>query len=167
MNQTLVQSFLYLGPVWRRGRGLRLQGMHQAQHADLDAALFAQPAMRLLVLGRDRQFRRMARLLFERRGAIVRTGPDTADAAELARRYDAEVVVLDVAGPVTSSLRAATSLAASIMPVGVVLVAERVGALPQSLPVIPKWGPFEDLFAAVEQAHVAARGAGRLDDAVL
>lgn len=141
--------------------------MHLANRLGVDAGEpFAAPAMCVLVLGRDRQFKRMARLLFERRGTLVRTASETGEAVELVRRHGAQVVVIDVVGAMTASLRAAAAMTAAALPVGVVLVAD-AGGVSHSLRVLPKWGPFEDLFTAVVEAHDRVRVQEGSADAIL
>jgi hypothetical protein len=119
--------------------------------------------MRVLILGRDRQFKRMARLLFEQRGSTVRTGADAADAVTLAGRHGIDVVVIDTSDALTPSLRAAAALAALGLPVGVVLVAAEGIGVPSRMATLPKWGPFDELFAEVARVHrrcwESARGA--------
>lgn len=144
--------------------------MHYAHRIDLEVGEpFAAPAMRVLVLGRDRQFKRMARLLFERRGACVRTSSDTAGVVELVRRHGAQVVVIDVAGAITASMRAVAALTTPAAPAGVVLVGEGRGDTAQGvrIPMLPKWGPFQDLFTAVVEAHESVRAQERSADATL
>lgn len=127
----------------------------------------APPPMRVLVLGRDRQFKRMARLLFERRGSAVLTGSDAAHAVELVDRHDAGVVVLDASDSLTAALRAAGSIAALAHPVGFVLVSADPERAASRVRVLPKWGPFDDLFSEVARVHRLSRTENWSRDAVL
>lgn len=142
-----------------------MQALGQPEEQRPPAGLHA--AMRVLVLARDRQFKRMARLLFESRGAVVRTGADPADAVRLASRHRAEVVVLDASDAAVVCLRAAASLAALTTPVGAVLVTADADHTARRLAALPKWGPFEDLFAEVGRVHQHLSDQNWMHDAAL
>jgi CheY-like chemotaxis protein len=113
--------------------------------------------LRILVVSRDRHFRTIASLLLARRNCSVTTTANAARLTELVARDAADVVVIDA-----SELPAATMVAkvkALAQTVGIVLVSNGAGTPRSDPPVFAKWGPFEDLAAAIEHA-AARRGIG-------
>jgi len=117
----------------------------------------APAGMRVLIVGLDRQFHRMARMLFERRGASVHAIADAADVVEQARRHGTDVVILDTSNAMTASARAIATLRMLAAPVGIVLVSDELDGMAQTLPALPKWGPFDDLFERAASAHARTR----------
>jgi uncharacterized membrane protein (UPF0127 family) len=106
--------------------------------------------LRVLVLAPDRQFRTVVSLLLARRNCSVTTSANAARLGELVVRERADVAVIDASeSPSTAAVAAVQTLS---QPVGLVLVAEEPGELPHDPPALPKWGPFEDLLAAIEAA---------------
>jgi uncharacterized membrane protein (UPF0127 family) len=108
---------------------------------------------RVLLVGNDRRFRSVAATLLTRRGCAVTLSDDVANIAELARLESAEVVVLDTGLALTTAAREAAQITALDPPVGVVIVGEEAEDGLAALPVLPKWGPFEGLFGAIERAR--------------
>jgi uncharacterized membrane protein (UPF0127 family) len=108
---------------------------------------------RVLLVGTDRRFRAVAAMLLARRGYAVSVAERLSNAAELARRDRADVVVLDGSG----SLAAAADQAAAIEEVdpttGVVVVAELPDRGLLDLSLVAKWGSFDGLYGAIENAR--------------
>jgi uncharacterized membrane protein (UPF0127 family) len=108
--------------------------------------------LRVLVLSPDRQFRTAVSLLLARRNCSVTTTANPARVGELVVRERTDVTVIDAGeSPSTPAVAAVQALA---QPVGVVLVADELTGLSHDPPALPKWGPFGDLVAAIEQADV-------------
>jgi DNA-binding NtrC family response regulator len=118
--------------------------------------------IRVLIVGRDRRFLRMASLLLARRGCAVDVtdNPDEVFDRVSSRRTD--VVVLDGTDSLRAAARAMAALEAHWPPVPVVVVYDDAGDGPVSrLHVVPKWGAFDRLVEAVENSygHQAENGA--------
>ncbi len=106
--------------------------------------------LRVLVISHDRRFRNVTSLLLARRNCSVSTTANASRVTELIARESPDVVVVDA-----SQLPAAATVAkvqALARPVGVVLVADEGSSGCSDRPVVAKWGPFEELVAAIEQA---------------
>ena len=71
-------------------------------------------------------------------------------AAEMVSRERVDVVVIDV-GQSPAIARTIAAVSALAQPVGIVIVDESPARLRRP-PVLAKWGPFDDLFAAIESA---------------
>jgi uncharacterized membrane protein (UPF0127 family) len=106
--------------------------------------------MRVLVISRDRHFRKVTSMLLSHRGCSVNTTAKASGAAELINRDRADVVVVE-AGRSPVPAHTAVAAAAVAHPVGIVVVDEAPSGSQQP-PVLAKWGPFEDLFAAIARA---------------
>jgi uncharacterized membrane protein (UPF0127 family) len=105
---------------------------------------------RVLVLSPDRQFRTVVSLLLARRNCSTTTTANAARIGELIVRERIDVAVIDAGdSPSTPAVAAVQAVA---QPVGVVLVADELAGLSHDPPALPKWGPFGDLLAAIEQA---------------
>jgi CheY-like chemotaxis protein len=104
----------------------------------------------VLVISRDRHFRSVTSMLLAHRGCSVTTTAKGSQVEEMIIREQADVVVIDTAdsrsraGPVASVRQLSER-------VGLVVVDE-IPDPPREPSVIAKWGPFEDLFAAIESA---------------
>jgi uncharacterized protein len=114
--------------------------------------------LRLLVVSPDRRFRTVMSLLLARRNCSVTTTANASRVTELIVRESADVVLLDTSQlPAASTTATVSMVAALARPVGIVLVAD--DALSSEVarpglsdpPVLAKWGPFEDLFEAIER----------------
>jgi uncharacterized membrane protein (UPF0127 family) len=107
-------------------------------------------ATRVLVISRDRHFRSVVSMLLAHRGCSVTTTAKVERVAEMIARDGADVVVID-AGDSPGTSQAVAAVGALAQPVGIVIVDDSpVGEQPAS--VLPKWGPFEDLYSAIERA---------------
>lgn len=104
---------------------------------------------RVLVVGKDRRFRSVAAALLTQRGCAVMLGDRPTDAADLATREGADVVVLDAGTSATRTNEEAARIESLDPPVGVVVVGDEAIARAGS-PVLAKWGSFERLYAAIE-----------------
>ena len=112
---------------------------------------------RVLLTADDRRFRAMAATLLSQRGYAVSVCARGSDIAEIARRERADVVVIDASASLTAAARQAARISALRPLVGVVAVSTESPCGLAALPVVPKWGPFEALFAAIESAAGAPR----------
>jgi CheY-like chemotaxis protein len=112
---------------------------------------------RVLLVAPDRRFRAVASALLRRRGCSVTTHDDLLEVAELATRTGAEVVVIDATPSLTATAHAAAKLQRLRPPVAIVAVANEPHERLSALPVLPKWGSFDALYAAIEQAREGAR----------
>ena len=88
-----------------------------------------------------------------RRGyhVTVRTGTD--DIAELAARECVDVAVIDATPSLTAAARAVARLQTLRPSLAVVAVSDDLEQGLSALPVLPKWGQFGALCAAIDQAH--------------
>jgi CheY-like chemotaxis protein len=117
--------------------------------------------MRVLVVARDRRFRAAASTLLAGRGCAVSLHDEVEEVADRATRERPQVVVIDATTSPTAAARIAARLEAMRPPVGVVTVSDephdprgQSAALP-----LPKWGSFEALFVAVQDASRGGRDA--------
>jgi uncharacterized membrane protein (UPF0127 family)/CheY-like chemotaxis protein len=115
---------------------------------------------KVLVAGSDRRFRSVAAALLMRRGCAVTLADRSANLAEMVKREAVDVVVFDAGLSLTDAARGAAQLETLVPSVGVVVVGEEPEQALSAMPVLPKWGSFDDLYAAIEHARPA--GAGRV-----
>jgi uncharacterized membrane protein (UPF0127 family)/CheY-like chemotaxis protein len=116
------------------------------------ASIGAEPT-RVLLVGSDRRFRSAAATLLTRRGLAVTLAGRVDNVAEVARRARADVVVIDAASSLTAAAHETVEIQSLDPAVGVVLVGEaREAALP-AMPVLAKWGAFDRLYDAIEDAR--------------
>jgi DNA-binding NtrC family response regulator len=108
--------------------------------------------MRVLLISADRRFRHTAALLLSRRGCTVTLGEVSDDVGELVVRHDAEVVVLDAGRSLTAAARSVAAIETLTPPVGVVIVANEARGI-VNLPVLDRWGSFDELFTSVSEAY--------------
>jgi DNA-binding NtrC family response regulator len=109
--------------------------------------------MRVLVISRDRHFRSVASTLLAHRGCSVTTTAKVSRVAEMITHDHADVVVVD-AGQSPAAAQAVAAVGALAQPVGIVVVDEASSGAKRP-PILAKWGPFEELFAAIERADEA------------
>jgi DNA-binding NtrC family response regulator len=111
--------------------------------------------MRVLVLSPDHHFRSVMSLLLARRNCSVTTTANASRIPEIALRESPDVAVIDATGP---ALATALAMVAAMAPaVGVVLVGDPAEAGRDAPSVLARWGPFEHLRAAIEQADAQRR----------
>ncbi len=148
-------------------------GLHAAEPADSaetsdsiiwpasleDGGEVASPQpMRVLVVSGDRHFRSVTSMLLSHRGCSVTATAKAVRVTELIARDHVDVVVID-AGQSPATAQAVAAVGGLSQPIGIVVVDEAPSGEHWS-PVLAKWGPFEDLFAAIESAD-AGRDAHR------
>jgi DNA-binding NtrC family response regulator len=110
--------------------------------------------MRVMVLSSDRRFRQVVSLLLERRGCAVSVGQGRGTLAERVDRERTDVVVIDACRSLAAAARMRAAVDALSRPVGVVIVGEEdQSELLELQEIVAKWGPFEQLFEAVERSY--------------
>jgi CheY-like chemotaxis protein len=110
--------------------------------------------VRVLLVGGDRRFLRVASALLAAQGHSVRSSERPGDLLELVYRLRTDVAVIDASASLAHAARSAASLRALPVPVAAVLVADReriAGAA--GLTLVPKWGDFDELSSHVEAAY--------------
>lgn len=108
--------------------------------------------MNLLVISTDRRFREMAAVLLARRGCEVVVAEQTGGLPQRIEREEVEVVVIDASRSLAAAARVAAAVQAMSRPVGIVVVEDHPRATLAQLQTLPKWGAFQELFAAIERA---------------
>jgi hypothetical protein len=93
-------------------------------------------------------------LLLGRRNCSVTTTANASRVNELILRESPDGLVIDATELAPGDTVAAVKTLAR--PLGVVLVSDDAGSLPQEPPVLAKWGPFDDLLTAIERADRGA-----------
>ena len=125
----------------------------------------------VLVVSQDRCWRSTVAMLAGRRDRPALTASGESEAIEIANRERIDVVVIDrprdesrrswdpyVQGLVASIGLAMARQGARVAPVGVVVVSEAERGEGSAQPLeLDKWGPFDQLFAAVARADRARR----------
>jgi uncharacterized membrane protein (UPF0127 family) len=119
-------------------------------HRRLAAIPVEETVMRVLLVGGDRRFRSLAALLLTRRGCSVSFVEHLVSVEGLVLAAT-DVVVLDAGSSITAAARDAAQIEALDPPVGVVVVGEE----PQetAMPVLAKWGSFDELYGAIDRAR--------------
>lgn len=107
-------------------------------------------ALRIVVSTRDRRFRRVAEFLLTRQGMRAEFERDTDAAVELAERTRPDVVLLDGSRSLASVARGLNRLSVLEPSIRVVVVGDEVLETPKTLSVLPKWGPFAEILAAIQ-----------------
>ena len=113
-------------------------------------------ALRILVSTRDRHFRRVAEFLLTRQGMRAEFERDTDAAVELAERTRPDVVLLDGSQSLASVARGLNRLSVLDPSIRVVVVGDEVAEVPKTLSVLPKWGPFAEILAAIQVDRLGA-----------
>lgn len=113
-------------------------------------------ALRIVVSTRDRRFRRVAEFLLTRQGMRAEFERDTDAAVELAERTRPDVVLLDGSRSLTSAARGLNRLSVLDPSIRVVVVGDGVVETPKTLSVLPKWGPFAEILAAIQVDRLGA-----------
>jgi uncharacterized protein len=108
---------------------------------------------RVLVVGSDRRFRSVAAALLARRGCAVTLGDRIEEVAELIRREAPDVIILDAGVSLTAAARGAAAIEMVSPPVGLVVVGDEPEHASSAMPVLPKWGSFDGLYSAIENAR--------------
>lgn len=111
--------------------------------------------LRVLVVSDDEPFRAVNAMLIARRDCRVFSLTGTYAAAELISRERIDVVVVDGPDRARALIGELAVMAELIPPVGVVCAGGTGDVGPTGEPVIEKWAPFDDLFAAIVHADRA------------
>jgi CheY-like chemotaxis protein len=110
--------------------------------------------VRVLLVGADLRFLRVAAALLSFEGYSVQPCTRPRELLELVYRFRSEVVVIDASRSVADAARAAASLRALPDPVGAVLVVDQEHSSPVAgVPLVSKWGRFDELSARVGEAY--------------
>jgi uncharacterized membrane protein (UPF0127 family)/CheY-like chemotaxis protein len=108
---------------------------------------------RVLIVATDRRFRMLASAWLTRRGYHVTVRTGTEDIADLAARECFDVAVIDATPSLTAAAQAAARLQTVRPSLAVVAVSDDLEQGFSALPVLPKWGQFGALCAAIDHAH--------------
>jgi hypothetical protein len=131
---------------------------HEAAVAEAEGQLVGLSPFTVLLLSSDRNFRIVISLLLTRRGCTVIAGRlSEPHRREPAGHQTPDVVLID-AGQSTATITRSVEFAQTLPPsVGVVVVAcaERLDA--HGLPLLARWGPFPELYAAIQAADKRRR----------
>jgi uncharacterized membrane protein (UPF0127 family)/CheY-like chemotaxis protein len=115
-------------------------------------------APRVLLISADRRFRAVTAALFTRRGWPVAAGSFQDDVGDLVAGAPPDVAVIDATQSLTGAVETVARLRRGNPALGVVVVSDDTRPTLPTLPVYPKWGPFESLCTAVEEARREGRG---------
>jgi uncharacterized membrane protein (UPF0127 family) len=136
-------------PILARGtREARLGG-----HEPLKVTARRADPIHVLLIGKDRRFRSVAAALLAQRGCTVTVAERMADASRVAKRGTADVVVIDASSSASEAAYEATRVQIVDRTVGVLLVGEQREERPLSIPILPKWGSFDELYGAIESVR--------------
>jgi hypothetical protein len=111
--------------------------------------------LRLLVLSRDHRFRSVIEMLMARRECSAFGLGSADDVAETIAHERVDVALVDGLPLLEEVARDVAQSAAAAPPVGVVLVGEAAESGLAGLRTLPKWGGFDELFAAIADADRA------------
>ncbi|HWG08808.1 MAG TPA: hypothetical protein VN672_07340 [Solirubrobacteraceae bacterium] len=111
--------------------------------------------LRVLVVSEDEPFRAVNVMLIARRGCRVFSLTGAYAAAELIARERIDVVVVDGPRRLRALADELTVTADLVPPVGVVCAGNAGEIGPDGAPVLQRWAPFEELFAAIVRADRA------------
>ena len=113
---------------------------------------------RVLLISADRRFRAATAALFTRRGWPVAVGTLQEDVGALVADAQPDVALIDATHSLTVAAETVARLRRGDRSLGVVVVSDDSRPALPALPVYPKWGPFDSLCLAVEEARRDARG---------
>ena len=108
---------------------------------------------RVLMVGTDARFLRVAGALLAGDGHAVHTSERPSELLELVYRLQTDVVVIDASRSLAQAVHAAASLRALPAPVATILVADKDRIPTLGPPVVAKWGSFDELSARVNSAY--------------
>lgn len=106
----------------------------------------------VLLISSDRRFRSVTSALFTRRGWPVAVGNVREDVESLVAGAAPDVALIDASHSLTDAAETVARLGRRQAPIGVVVVSDNTRPQLPALPVHPKWGSFESLCLAIEQA---------------
>jgi CheY-like chemotaxis protein len=122
--------------------------------SDAGAASNVLRLRRVLLVGSDARFLRVAAALLSFEGYSVQSCERPRELLELVHRLRTDVAVIDASRSVGQAARAAASLRALPDPVAAVLVVDQErSSLGAGMPLISKWGRFDELSAGIGQAY--------------
>jgi uncharacterized membrane protein (UPF0127 family) len=132
--------------------GSARRGLQQGDRLAVLEQPFVPWRTRVLLASSDRRFRAVASALLTQRGCAVSVHDRADEVTERASRERIEVVVLDATDSLTATAHTAARLHTLRPRVGVVAVSGDPGEQLTTLPVFSKWGSFDTLLQAIEQA---------------
>ena len=163
-NMRIIKFAQRLGP-WRTAAAWRARsvlvlaagGSARRRLALNDRLAVIEPPVRpwrtrVLLASSDRRFRAVASALLRQRGCAVSVHDRADEVTERASLERIEVVVLDATDSLTATAHTAARLQTLRPRVGVVAVSGDPGEQLTALPVFSKWGSFDALLQAIEQA---------------
>jgi CheY-like chemotaxis protein len=110
--------------------------------------------VRVLLVGTDVRFLRVAAALLSFEGYSVQSCDRPRELLELVYRLQTDVAVIDASRSVGEAARAAASLRALPAPVASVLVVDReTSSLAAGVPLTSKWGRFDELSTRIGEAY--------------
>lgn len=110
--------------------------------------------VRVLLVGSDLRFIRVAAALLSFEGYSVQSCDRPRELMELVHRLRTDVVVIDATRSLGEAARATVSLRTLPRPVPAVLVVDEGGSsLAAGVPLLSKWGRFEELSARIGEAY--------------
>jgi CheY-like chemotaxis protein len=116
--------------------------------------------IRVLLVGTDRRFLRVAGALLAAEGHLVKSSERPSELIELVHQLRTDVAVIDASGSLPEAVRAAVSLRCLPAAVASVLVADPDRLAPLGgVEIVPKWGSFDELRSKVEEAYAWRRQA--------
>jgi uncharacterized membrane protein (UPF0127 family)/CheY-like chemotaxis protein len=121
---------------------------------------------RILLVSADRRFRSVAAALFTRRGWPVAVGGFGDDLDALLASAEPDVALIDASHSLTSAAETVARVERGRRSLGVVVVSDGSRPVLPALPVHPKWGSFDSLCRAIEEArhpvamHASSNGNG-------
>jgi uncharacterized membrane protein (UPF0127 family)/CheY-like chemotaxis protein len=110
-------------------------------------------APRVLVISTDRRFRSVAAALFTRRGWPVAVGNFREGVEGLVADADPDVALVDATHSLTAAAETVARLGRGRRSLGVVVVSDGNRPALPAFPIHPKWGSFDSLCLALEQAR--------------
>jgi uncharacterized membrane protein (UPF0127 family)/CheY-like chemotaxis protein len=135
-------------------------GLARALSNRLSAADDELGAPRVLLLSDDRRFRAVAAALLIRRGWPVIVGRIGDDVGDMVAQERPDVALVDASHSLTAAAEAVARLKRDHGSITVVAVSEADRPQLSTLPTHPKWGSFDSLCLAIEQAHHQATHRG-------
>jgi uncharacterized membrane protein (UPF0127 family) len=142
-----------LGPAAVTVQELPAGGRKRARGRRAPEPETERPAMTVLIASRDRRFRTVASALLERRGWQVSGFDEPGRVPRLAAGLDADVIVLDQDRSLIAPVQVVAQIGAAAPGMGVVLVGDGTDVRVGRPLVHPKWGVFDDLVDAIEDAY--------------
>jgi len=128
---------------------------HESPPREQDAQVIRLRPLRVLIVSGDHRFRAVIEMLIARRGCSVFSLGTSLAVAETVVDERVDVLLVDGAAALREVAQEIAQCDASRPPVGVVLVAASDEPNVSGFRSLAKWGPFDELFAAVLDADRA------------